>query len=76
MSKFKNLPIKKVVLLTLASIFSTAVVVGVVQFLYYNLFVEYFSNIGAMSSELNYYTKSELSDNYDIGFEKIPKFYL
>ncbi len=68
MSKFKKLPIKKVVLLTLASIFSTAVVVGVVKFLYYNLFVEYFSNIGAMSSELNYYTKSELSDNYDIGF--------
>jgi hypothetical protein len=62
------LPKKRIVLLTLATIVAIPITVFLIQFLYYNLFVEYFSNIGAMSSELNYYTKSELSDNYDIGF--------
>ena len=73
MSKFKNLPIKKIILLTLATIYAIPVTVFLIQFLYNNVYIEYFSNIGAMSSELNYYTKSELSDNYSLGFEENSK---
>ncbi|MBR3908666.1 MAG: hypothetical protein IKJ50_02990, partial [Clostridia bacterium] len=68
MSKFKNLSIKKTILLTLATIVAIPITVFLILFLYYNIYVEYFSNIGAMSSELNYYIESELSDNYDLGF--------
>ena len=61
MSRLRKLSIKKLVLLTLAAIVVIPVTVFLIQFLYYNVYVEYFSNMGVMSSELDYHTKGEIS---------------